>query len=272
MPDTNTCHYTRRDINIKEIHMAFQDIRYLYLSGVRSRQQHQRLLWSNGGSGDDSSDQSMYRVRVVKAAVMERKYDLLPGGKRTSTRGWRSFGVALTGSQIVFFSDTAAFSAWLENDDVDDDDQQRQQLTPTKSTSNRPYLPFLHPSISTTTISTNAVSFTSTFMTPSPSLPAASSNHAILRPVQIISLENAVCVYDESYTKYPHVMRLLTGDGQQFLFKAKDNDDLDDWMAKINYVATAKTKGVRLRPVSDNHMEKIRVRLINDSMNVRVCG
>lgn len=247
MPDTNTCHYTRRDINMKEIHMAFQNIRYLYLSGVKSRQQQHQRLWSSG------DDQSMYRVRVVKAAVMERKYDLLPGGKRTSTRGWRSFGVVLTKSQIVFFSDTAAFSAWLESDEHD----QQQPLTPTTTTSNRSYLPFLHPSMSTTTISTNAVSFTSTFM----SLPPA-NNHAtpsILRPVQIISLENAVCVYDESYTKYPHVMRLLTGDGQQFLFKAKDSDDLDDWMAKINYVATAKTKGVRLQPATENHVEKIRV-------------
>lgn len=62
-----------------------------------------------------------------------------------------------------------------------------------------------------------------------------------LRPVQIISLSQAVCIHDESS---PHNIHLMTGDGQQILFKSSA-EDMNDWMLKINYVATLKTTGIR---------------------------
>jgi hypothetical protein len=91
-------------------------------------------------------------------------------------------------------------------------------------------------------------------MTPIPTVSSSSTTNSLLpvnsylRPVQIVSLSYAICICDEDYTKYPHVFRLITGDGQQFLLRAEDDKDMEDWMLKINYAATLKTTGVRMRP------------------------
>lgn len=41
---------------------------------------------------------------------------------------------------------------------------------------------------------------------------------------------------------------MITGDGQQFLLRADNDKEMEDWMLKINYAATLKTTGVRMRP------------------------
>ncbi|KAI9494962.1 hypothetical protein BDB00DRAFT_816460 [Zychaea mexicana] len=271
MPPENSFHYKRipRPIQLNEAHMAFHHARPLSLGGVRGRHNS-----SNDGS-------NTYTIRVAKAAIIERKYDMLPGGKRATARGWRPFGVILSGTQIIFFADVLAFDSWLAEEERRERESPRQCSTTT--TSSRPASertsssssssstppPFRFPSVSTSTIDTtsHSHSFTSSIysthsltnsIVPIPSSPStpiinsSPNNHHnnLLRPVQIISLADAVCIYDESYTKYPHVFRLMTGDGQLFLIRAKSDADMDDWMTKINYAATIKTTGVRLKPSS----------------------
>lgn len=73
--------------------------------------------------------------------------------------------------------------------------------------------------------------------------------------MQIVSLLDAICLYDDAYQKYPNVFRLVTGDGQQFLIRGDSLEDVDDWVQKINYMAAMKTTGVRLRPKTLNSDE-----------------
>ncbi|KAI8146570.1 hypothetical protein BJV82DRAFT_599026, partial [Fennellomyces sp. T-0311] len=215
MPPENSFCYKRtlRPIQLTDTHMAFHHAKPLNLGGVRGRHTH------------DGSN--THTIRVAKAAILERKYDMLPGGKKATARGWRPFGVILSGSQIIFFGDVLAFDTWL---------MQEEQ-------------PFQFPTVSTSTF--DSPSFTSSIYSThslSNSIAPIPGHPNLLRPVQIISLQDAVCIYDESYTKYPHVFRLMTGDGQIFLMRAKSNGDLDDWMTKINYACTTKSTNVRLRP------------------------
>ncbi|OZJ04383.1 hypothetical protein BZG36_02403 [Bifiguratus adelaidae] len=71
---------------------------------------------------------------------------------------------------------------------------------------------------------------------------------ANLRPFQIISLADCICVFDHSYTKYPNAFRLVSfKDGQEFLFRANNELDMNNWIHDINYAAALKSAGVRLR-------------------------
>lgn len=45
-------------------------------------------------------------LRVVKTGVLNRKDEMLEGGKRAVNRKWRPWSVILTGSQLLFFRDT----------------------------------------------------------------------------------------------------------------------------------------------------------------------
>lgn len=47
----------------------------------------------------------MWTFKLTKIGIVNRKEDVLDGGKRASGRKWRQFKVALTGSQLLFFRD-----------------------------------------------------------------------------------------------------------------------------------------------------------------------
>ncbi|KAI8367231.1 hypothetical protein EDC96DRAFT_507371 [Choanephora cucurbitarum] len=209
MPAENSYSYKRtlKPIPIMEIHLSLLKAKSLCLAGVKSRQ-----------DTSDQSSNSTFQVRVTKAGILDRKYDLLQGGKKATARGWRPLGVILSGSQIIFFADLVAYQQWLETGS-------------THSVSNIP---------------------------------------AYLRPVQIISLSYAVCICDEQYTKYPHVFRLIAGDGQQFLMRAEDDQDMEDWMLKINYAATIKTTGVRLQSKSKESRREERARAKVNELSDRI--
>ncbi|OBZ87260.1 Protein transport protein sec73 [Choanephora cucurbitarum] len=217
MPAENSYSYKRtlKPIPIMEIHLSLLKAKSLCLAGVKSRQ-----------DTSDQSSNSTFQVRVTKAGILDRKYDLLQGGKKATARGWRPLGVILSGSQIIFFADLVAYQQWLETG------------SPTNSS--------FH-------------SLSSNIPTP-----------AYLRPVQIISLSYAVCICDEQYTKYPHVFRLIVGDGQQFLMRAEDDQDMEDWMLKINYAATIKTTGVRLQSKSKESRREERARAKVDELSDRI--
>lgn len=46
-----------------------------------------------------------FTLKVTKVGVLDRKDDILPGGKKSTSRRWRSWSVVLTGSQMLLFRD-----------------------------------------------------------------------------------------------------------------------------------------------------------------------
>lgn len=72
------------------------------------------------------------------------------------------------------------------------------------------------------------------------------------RPDLVLSLNDNIALYDSTYTKYPNVFRLLQTNGRQILFQAFDESDLNAWMAVINYSASFRTAGIRMRDVNRN--------------------
>ncbi|KAI8369074.1 hypothetical protein BD560DRAFT_397943 [Blakeslea trispora] len=245
MPAENSYSYKRtlKPIPIMEIHLSLLKAKSLCLAGVKSRHD----------TSDQKNNNSTFNVRVTKAGILDRKYDLLQGGKKATARGWRPLGVILSGSQIIFFADIVSYQQWLESEEEQPCSPASSIRSPTELEPRKPNASFPHFSPSPSLNNATVTSLSSMCTSESPSDPIIPNSSLLstpthLRPVQIVSLSYAVCICDEQYTKYPHVFRLITGDGQQFLMRAEDDQDMEDWMLKINYAATIKTTGVRLRP------------------------
>lgn len=239
MPAENSFSYKRtlKPIPIMDVHFSLLKAKSLCLAGVRSR-------YGNDGATNNNT----FTIRVTKAGILDRKYDLIQGGKKATARGWRPFGIILSGSQIIFFADISSYQNWL-----DQEENPTSELASRRNNSFPAFSSIAESSSSNLSVNATVTSMSSLYSTNNQTTPIPTSNSSIttnslLRPVQIVSLSYAICICDEEYTKYPHVFRLITGDGQQFLLRAENDKDMEDWMLKINYAATLKTTGVRMRP------------------------
>lgn len=67
------------------------------------------------------------------------------------------------------------------------------------------------------------------------------------RPDYIVSLHDSIALYDFTYVKYTNVFRLLQPSGRQILFKAEDEASLNGWISIINYGASFRSTGIRMR-------------------------
>ncbi|EMD41789.1 hypothetical protein CERSUDRAFT_110352 [Gelatoporia subvermispora B] len=70
---------------------------------------------------------------------------------------------------------------------------------------------------------------------------------AIPQPDELLSVKDAIAVYDRSYTKHSNTLRLALADGRQFLLQAQGETEMNDWIARINYASAFKSAGVRMR-------------------------
>ncbi|KAI5122596.1 hypothetical protein M0805_004811 [Coniferiporia weirii] len=70
------------------------------------------------------------------------------------------------------------------------------------------------------------------------------------RPDELLSVKDAIAVYDSSYDKHENVLRLVMPSGRQFLLQAESELQRNEWIAHINYASAFKTAGIRMRPVS----------------------
>ncbi|KAG0287502.1 hypothetical protein BGZ96_008566 [Linnemannia gamsii] len=154
-----------------------------------------------------SQDDGSADLKIVKFGVLSRKIDV-ENGKKSAVRGWRDLGIILSGSQLLFFTDTTWF--------------QQQRV------SNVGFNPQDPPE--------EDGFFASDMRGGLPSMPQA-----------LISTLDSIAVIDSSYQKYPHVFRLVCPNGKQYLFRSESEHEMNDWMAKINYASAFKTAGVRLR-------------------------
>ncbi|KAJ3776936.1 hypothetical protein FB446DRAFT_233874 [Lentinula raphanica] len=75
------------------------------------------------------------------------------------------------------------------------------------------------------------------------------SQSAIFTPNEVISVKNAVAVYDKTYLKHDHIFRLALGDGRQFLFGTDSESEMNEWISRINYASAFKSTGIQMRPL-----------------------
>jgi hypothetical protein len=68
---------------------------------------------SLGGATESLPVSDTWTIKLTKVAVLNRKDDLLEGGKKPSNRKWRLYSVALTRSQLLLFRDLSWSSTLL---------------------------------------------------------------------------------------------------------------------------------------------------------------
>ncbi|CAJ0645032.1 4506_t:CDS:10, partial [Entrophospora sp. SA101] len=66
-------------------------------------------------------------------------------------------------------------------------------------------------------------------------------------PDVILMTAESIAVHDKTYKKYPNVFRLVCPKGHQYLFQAENESEMNDWITKINYAATFKSIGLKMR-------------------------
>ncbi|KAJ7102231.1 hypothetical protein B0H15DRAFT_898299 [Mycena belliarum] len=137
-------------------------------------------------------------LRVTKVGILNRKDDILEGGRKSSNRKWKPWSVILTGSQLLLFRDPAWATGLLSQADSPD-------------------AQFLFP-------------------------------QTVFKPDELLSVKDAVAVFDRSYTKYDNAFRFVMQDGRQLLLQSPNEQELNEWISRINYASTFKTAGVRMRP------------------------
>ncbi|CAG8519276.1 14494_t:CDS:2 [Dentiscutata heterogama] len=80
----------------------------------------------------------------------------------------------------------------------------------------------------------------------------------ILKPDVILMTADSVAVYDKNYEKHKNVFRLVCPKGHQYLFKAENEEEMNDWISKINYAATFKTAGLKMRNIRNPNIGNLR--------------
>src|SRR5947209_16219496 len=60
-------------------------------------------------------------------------------------------------------------------------------------------------------------------------------------------MDDAVALLDAGYKKHKHAFLFIKHGGFEETFLANNEADMNDWIAKLNYAATFRTAGVRMR-------------------------
>ncbi|KAK2750466.1 hypothetical protein FQN55_002066 [Onygenales sp. PD_40] len=67
------------------------------------------------------------------------------------------------------------------------------------------------------------------------------------KPDAIMSTDDAVALVDSSYKKHKHAFLLVRHGGFEEVFLANSEGDMQEWLSMLNYAATFRTTGVRMR-------------------------
>ncbi len=152
--------------------------------------------------------ESVVTLKVTKVGVMNRRDETADGPKKPSKK-WKQWGLILTSAQLLFFKDTIWTSA-LQSQIIDQMGDAQVSEEPVDVT--------ISPRIS------------------------------YFRPDGVLSLSDAIAIYDAETAKYANTFRLLAPQGghvRQYLIQAASFDDMVDWMTKINYCAAFRSVGIR---------------------------
>ena len=153
-------------------------------------------------------------VKLVKIGILNRKDDIVEGGKRAIARKWKGWGAVVTNSQLLFYRDaTHVMNIQRKSEDPAD-------LPP-------PRIVLARPDELWSLKNTLAVS-------------DKSYTKVHLRSTHVI-------VGTEGWLQREHAFRFVMADGRQSLFQAESEEDKNEWMAYINYGSTFKTVDVGIR-------------------------
>lgn len=163
---------------------------------------------SSASLGAGGIKESSVTLRVFKVGIVSRKDDVTDKSKKQSRR-WRASGMILSSSQLLFFRDLV----WIEALHA----QIGEQLAAADPEERKRGV-LISPRISN------------------------------FRPDGVLSLGDAIAVRDESYDKHHWVIRLIGVQGStsnEYLFHTRDETDMNEWIAGINFCACFRAFGVR---------------------------
>ncbi|KAG9246989.1 hypothetical protein BJ878DRAFT_238890 [Calycina marina] len=89
------------------------------------------------------------------------------------------------------------------------------------------------------------------------------------KPDALMSTDDAVALLDSTYKKHKNAFLFVRHGGFEETFLADNEDEMNDWLAKLNYAAAFRTSGVRMRGVVGGNYDGQRTRGIRrlDSHN-----
>lgn len=89
------------------------------------------------------------------------------------------------------------------------------------------------------------------------------------KPDALMSTDDAVALLDSDYKKHKNAFVFVRHGGFEETFLADNEQEMNDWLAKLNYAAAFRTSGVRMRGVVGGNYEGQRTRGIRrlDSQN-----
>ena len=70
------------------------------------------------------------------------------------------------------------------------------------------------------------------------------------KPDALMSMDDSVALVDSSYKKHKNAFTFIKHGGFEEVFLANDEADMNDWIAKLNYAATFRTSGIRMRGIA----------------------
>ncbi|KAG1755120.1 uncharacterized protein EDB91DRAFT_274067 [Suillus paluster] len=114
-----------------------------------------------------------------------------------------------------------------------------------KKPSNRKWKPFGVALTSSQVLLFRDPSWAATFLASSDSS-RKSTIHC--KPDEVLSVKDALAVFDRSYQKHQNTFRLALADGRQILFQASSEMEVNQWISRINYASAFKSAGIRMRP------------------------
>jgi Sec7 domain/PH domain len=81
-------------------------------------------------------------------------------------------------------------------------------------------------------------------------------------PDALMSVDDTVALMDSSYKKHKNAFVFIKHGGFEEIFLANSEPDMNDWLGKLNYAATFRTAGVRMRGLVGTPHESDRHQLI----------
>ncbi|KAI0425204.1 hypothetical protein F5Y09DRAFT_322295 [Xylaria sp. FL1042] len=75
------------------------------------------------------------------------------------------------------------------------------------------------------------------------------------KPDALMSTEGAVALWDSNYKRHKNAFVYVRHGGLEEVLLAQNEDDRNDWLAKLNYAAAFRTSGVRMRGVVGGNYE-----------------
>lgn len=74
-------------------------------------------------------------------------------------------------------------------------------------------------------------------------------------PDALMAMDDAVALIDATYTRHKNAFTFIKHGGFEEVFLANSADDMRDWIGKLNYAATFRTAGVRMRGLPGGNHE-----------------